>query len=410
MELTVHYAPQGSDDMQLVGQLYENSQGRVFFEYDSAWPARGLELSPLFLPSSLSGAIVTPTPAFGPLFGLFEDALPDWWGERLMRSYFGDRGMRWNEVGSLQKLACAGGRKMGALVFDPALQEDSPDHPPSLDFEDLVEAAQAVVHGETGPVIERLVPSGLTPGGAQPKALLSFSEDFSRIAPSEPPDDDHTAWLVKFELHPELHECKVEHAFSLMARAAGIEVPETRLLPSHQKGRSHFLSRRFDRAAGGRRIHAHTFSGLTHTQPRDGTDYHDLMNLTRQITRHHPSVEQVFRRAVFNIAAGNDDDHGRNHAFLMHPDGSWHLAPAYDLTLATHPLTAGIRAGAVQGIMRGITRSDLQRLGDEHGVRRMDETIDQVLAAIADWPHFAEQSGIPPRIIEDCRERMPGLR
>lgn len=409
MELTVHYAPNGLNEKQLVGRLYENPEGRVFFEYDASWPAGGRELSPLYLPNSTTGAVVSSTAAFGPLFGVFEDALPDWWGERLMRRFFGDLGIRWNQVTSLQKLACAGERKMGALVFEPHLEEPSRDILLTLDIEQMVASAQAVADGERGEILDLLIPTGLTPGGAQPKALLSFADDFSRIGPAETPDADFAAWLLKFDLHPELHQCRVEHAYCLMARAAGINVPETRLLESHGGSRAHFLVRRFDRAPAGRRIHMHTFSGLTHTPPRDGTDYHDLMNLARELTRHHPDVEEVFRRAVFNISAGNDDDHGRNHAFLMDPDGNWHLAPAYDLTLATHPLASGIRAGAVQGKLRDITRGDLIRLGDEHGVRRIDETIDRVLDAIAAWPDFAHAAGAPARIIDDCRERMPLL-
>lgn len=409
MELTVHYAPDGPQHLQAVGRLYETAQGRVFFEYDPAWSAGPRELSPLFLPNSTTGAAVSPTPAFGPLFGLFEDALPDWWGERLMRRFFGELGIRWNQVTSLQKLACGGERKMGALTFSPHLERTSLDDRRTLDIEQMTLAAQAAVDGERSEILDRLIPSGLTPGGAQPKALLSFTADFSRIGPTEPPDDTFSPWLLKFELHPELHECRVEHAYHLMAAAAGIDVPETRLISSHDGTRAHFLSRRFDRAAGGRRIHMHTFSGLTHTPPRDGTDYHDLMNLTRQLTRKHPDVEQVFRRAVFNIAAGNDDDHGRNHAFLMDPDGTWRLSPAYDLTLVTHPLVAGIRAGAVQGKMRAITRDDLIRLGDEHGVRRIPQAIDTILDTIAHWPDFARQAGIPPRITADCQDRMPLL-
>jgi serine/threonine-protein kinase HipA len=212
MELTVHYAPNGLDDAHVVGRLYEDRGGRVFFEYDGSWPAKGWELSPLHLPNSTTGAVVSSTPAFGPLHGVFEDALPDWWGERLMRRFFGDQGIRWNEVTSLQKLACGGECKVGALAFEPHLESSSPDDQLALDIEELVESAQAVVNGEQGEILDRLIPSGLTPGGAQPKVLLGFSDDFSSIAGAEPPDDSFAAWLLKFELHPELHECRVEHA------------------------------------------------------------------------------------------------------------------------------------------------------------------------------------------------------
>jgi serine/threonine-protein kinase HipA len=409
MELTVHYAPEGLAAARAVGRLYEDSRGAVYFEYDKAWRADGLELSPLHLPRSLTGAVAGPARTYGPLFGLFDDALPDWWGEQMMRRFFGDLGIPWNRVTALQKLACGGESKMGALVFRPAFVQPSFRHDLTVEVGQLVEAAQAAAHGETGPLLDRLIPSALTPGGAQPKAALSFSADFARLGPTEPPDDDFTAWLLKFDLDPELHEGRIELAFNRMAAAAGIEVAGSRLLESRDGRRAHFMSRRFDRGPGGRRVHMHTFSGLTHTPPRDGVDYHDLLNLTRQLARDQAAVEQVFRRAAFNIAAGNDDDHGRNHAFLLEPDGTWRLSPAYDLTLAANPLTSGIRAGAVNGKTHDIGRRDLLRLADDHGVRRPGEALDQVTDALARWPGLATAAGIPPAVAAACRKRMPGL-
>lgn len=409
MELTVHYAPEGLASARAVGRLHEDPRGLIHFEYGGAWRSGGIELSPLHLPLSLTGAVAGPARTFGPLFGLFDDALPDWWGQQLMRRFFGNLGIPWNRVTALQKLACGGESKMGALVFRPALDHPSFHHDLTLEVGQLVEAAQAAVRGDTGPLLDRLIPSALTPGGAQPKAALSLPADFARVGPAEPPDDRFTPWLLKFDLDPELHAGRIERAFNLMAAAAGGEVAESRLLESHRGRRAHFMSRRFDRGPGGRRVHMHTFAGLTHTPPRDGLDYHDLLNLTRQLTRDQAAVEQVFRRAAFNIAAGNDDDHGRNHAFLMDPDGNWRLAPAYDLTLAANPLTSGIRAGAVSGKTRDLRRRDLLRLADDHGVRRGGAALDAVLDALARWPGFAAAAGLPPVIAAACRERMPGI-
>lgn len=409
MELVVHYAPHGSTAAHAVGRLYEDSRGTVYFEYDDAWRAGGIELSPLHLPLSRTGALAGPARSFGPLFGLFDDALPDWWGQQLMRRFFGGLGIPWNRVTALQKLACGGETKMGALVFRPVLVHPSFRHDLTVEVDQLVEAAVAAAHGETGPLLDRLIPNALSPGGAQPKVALSFSTDFTRIGPPEPPDNGFTAWLLKFDLDPELHEGRIELAFNRMAAAAGIEAAGSRLLESRDRRHAHFMSRRFDRGPGARRVHMHTFSGLTETPLREGLDYHDLLNLTRQLTRDQSAVEQVFRRAAFNIAAGNDDDHGRNHAFLMDPDGSWRPAPAYDLTLACNPLTSGIRAGAVNGKTHDIGRRDLLRLADDHGVRRAGEVLDQVLDALARWSEFATDAGLPAAVATACRERMPGL-
>ena len=42
-------------------------------------------------------------------------------------------------------------------------------------------------------------------------------------------------------------------------------------------------------------------------------------------------LRELWRRLVFSLLASNDDDHLRNHAFLMHAAGRWALSPAYDL-------------------------------------------------------------------------------
>ena len=42
----------------------------------------------------------------------------------------------------------------------------------------------------------------------------------------------------------------------------------------------------------------------------------------------------MYRRMAFNVVARNRDDHTRNIAFLMGPDGMWRLAPAFDVVWA----------------------------------------------------------------------------
>ena len=167
---------------------------------------------------------------------------------------------------------------------------------------------------------------------------------------------------------------------------------ETRLLEA--AGGCHFLSRRFDRGPAGARLHLHSYSGLTHTPLRDGLDYEDLMETTRSLTSDHRCVEEVFRRAVFNVVAANDDDHGRNHAFLMDSAGQWTLAPAFDLTLASYPLASGFRAARVNGKASQINRRDFLQLAAKHDVRHPGEIIDQVLDAVTRWDDHAVANGI----------------
>ncbi|MEX1114822.1 MAG: type II toxin-antitoxin system HipA family toxin [Akkermansiaceae bacterium] len=389
MELEVYWT--GGAEAS-IGRLYQDSRGVVFFEYDASWRAGNRELSPIYLPNSTQGAVSTQTPGFGPLHGLFQDVLPDWWGERLMQRHFEARGIPWNRVTALRKLACQGDRKMGVLGFSPATD--------TLDFNDgmlaefgaLVEAAREALRGEAGEILAALLCGGMSPGGAQAKALLAISDDFSELRLDDPAPAGFGAWLIKFDTEPVLQEGRIEAAYADMARAAGIHVPETRLLETADG--CHFLTRRFDRLKIGQRLHLHSYSGLTQTPLREGLDYEDLMETARSLTLDHRCVDEIFRRAVFNVVAANDDDHGRNHAFLMDEAGRWALAPAFDLTLATYPLASGFRAARVNGKASNITRRDLVLLGENHDVRSPREIIAQVIDAVADWDNHASANGI----------------
>jgi len=391
MELEVRWAGGGDER---VGRLYQDERGSVFFEYDAAWRMGTRELSPIYLPNSTRGAVSTPTPGYGELHGVFQDALPDWWGQRLMQRYFETSGIPWNRVTVLRKLACQGTRKMGALTFLPCLEGTDFNDGMLAELGALVEAAREMLRGGTGEVLAALLRSGMSPGGAQPKALLAIAEDFSEIRLDDPPPPGFGAWLIKFDTEPVLQDGRIEAAYADMARAAGISVPETRLLDS--AGGCHFLSRRFDRGADGLRLHLHSYSGLTHTPLRDGLDYRDLMEIARSLTGERDCVEEVFRRAVFNVAAANDDDHGRNHAFVMDAVGKWRLAPAFDLTLASYPLASGFRAAHVDGKAASITRKDLIRLGEAHDVSHPGDIIEQVREAVGQWPQHAAANGITP--------------
>ena len=391
MNLEVRYL--GGASPEVVGQLIERKDGKVFFEYDSAWQVGRRELSPFYLPNSIEGAATTKTPLFGPLHGLFRDSLPDWWGEQLMKEHFRDKGIPWRGVTSLQRLACQGAFAMGALGFEPDLSDGFFRDVLTVEVAELVQSAIELTKGDSSEVIPALVRSGLSPGGAQPKVLLGFPQDFSQVVAGggELPEG-FTSWLLKFDLDPELEAGKEEFAYAAMARAAGIEMPVTRLL--YEAERTHFLVRRFDRTEGGKRIHMHSYSGLTHTPVRDTIDYDAMLDTTRLLTRREGEVEKFFRRAVFNVVAGNDDDHGRNHSFLMDDEGEWTLSPAYDLTRTSNPLLGGMRSSTILGKGLGITRDDLKRLGDGQGVRKVDAVIDEVVAVVKEWPRWAREAGL----------------
>lgn len=389
MELEIQWA--GREPAR-VGRLFQNRTGAIYFEYDADWHTGKRELSPLYLPLSLSGAVRSSTPQFGELHGLFQDALPDWWGERLMQKFFHQRGIPWNRIHALRKLACQGTRKMGALQFLPCLDDRAFPDQLFCEIESLVHAAREVIRGNPETVLPSLLHSGISPGGALPKALIALSPDRSEICCDDTASPDYSHWLIKFDLEPVLEEGKIEAAYASMARAAGIQMADTSLWES--QGSCHFLSRRFDRDEQQHRLHMHSFSGLTHTPLRDGLEYQELIVLARALTQQQEAAEEVFRRAVFHYCSANDDDHGRNHAFLMDHRGTWSLAPAFDVTCASYPLASGFRAGRIMGKATEIRERDFLLLAQECEIRKPKEIMRQVQDSIAEWPRFATELGV----------------
>jgi len=406
MKLEVRYL--GSGEKEVVGTLLEREDGKVFFEYDGEWVNRGRELSPIYLSNETRGSVSTPTPLFGALYGVFSDSLPDWWGEQLMRRFFSEQGIPWRRVTTLQQLGCQGSFGMGALGYEPDLSDGVFRDVLTVEIGELVRGAMELARGTAEAVVPGLLRSGLSPGGAQPKVLLGFSKNLGEVvAGGGGIPEGYDPWLLKFDLDPELELGREEYAYALMAKAAGVDMPECRLLEA-DGGRAHFLVRRFD-LVDGRRVHLHSYSGLTHTPVRDPIDYDAMMNVTRVLTGREPEVERLFRRAVFNVAAGNDDDHGRNHSFLMDELGEWRLSPAYDLTRTSNPLLGRVRAAAVLGKAVEVGLADLMRLGEGQGVRKVATVIDEVVAAVKDWERWAEEAGLGRYRTGQVLEELPGM-
>lgn len=369
----------------------------LFFEYAPEFLRTGLRLSPLRLPLR-SGLISRDDAMPGEcLPGLFEDSVPDRWGLRILHDWFRKKGISEHEVTPLMMLSYVGDRGMGALIYEPD------EGPPEAGRIDLAAVYQeALTQDAEGPhaLSEVLADIGSPPGGAQPKALIALPTDGqwdvcrggSRTIPL-----GFDAWLVKFSPRRISHENlgsdgRMEEAYAQMARASGIEMPPTRLLPTAQgsDARLHFATKRFDRV-GNERIHHHTLAGMTHRRGGD-LDYETLLAVTRVVTRDEREVLKGFRRAVFNVLACNDDDHGRNHGFLYR-SGEWRLGPAYDVTFRQ----LRERGLAVGGTRSGVGLSHLRDLGTRLALDRqeVDVIIEDVRSALGSWKRFAKEAGVP---------------
>jgi serine/threonine-protein kinase HipA len=387
-------------DTLTVGRLAEQDR-RIYFEYDDAFLDAGIELSPFKL-SAQPGLIEHTDHAFGPLPGVFDDSLPDGWGLLLMDRHFRRQGIDPTTLSPLDRLAYLGTRTMGALTYHPPSREQSERDDTLIDLYDLGRNAEDVLAGDATEVLPELMRAGGSPGGARPKVLVGIQND--RIISGEDDlPDGYQHWIVKFAAREDARDAgPVEYAYALMAHAAGIDMPPTRLFEvKHARSvRRHFGVQRFDRADGNRRIHMHTFANLIHANFRiPTTDYAGLFKVTQALTRNHADLLRLFRLMLFNIAAHNRDDHAKNFAFTLDAQtGEWSLAPAYDLTHSPGP--GGEHTTTILGEGRQPTRDHCLKLAAQFGLkpRETNPIFDRVNAAITRWPKLADQASCTKKI------------
>ncbi len=381
---------------RVVGQLAETGPrgGQILFEYDPAFLRDPLWLSPFKLPPQ-PGLVEHRDLAFGPIFGLFDDSLPDGWGLLLMDRFFQQRGTALAEVSVLDRLAYLGTRTMGALTYHPP-SDPTDGSARILDLHGMARASQAVMEGAAEEVLPQLLRAGGSPGGARPKVLIGVSGD-SILSGEDDLPPGYTPWIVKFHARQDSPDAGPgELAYSLMARDAGLAMPPARLFETAQ-GERFFGVERFDRR-GNHRYHVHTFGNLIQANFRiPSCDYRQLLEVTRILTRNHRDVLECYRRMVFNVLAHNRDDHVKNFAFRMTDEGVWELAPAYDLVFAAGP--GGEHTMTVAGEGRAPARRHLLQLAAPAGIpeRDAESILDEVASAVARWRTHAREAGVSPK-------------
>ena len=362
-----------------------------------------LEWSPQILATQLSvdPLLYPPDPglhaargrAFEGLHGFLADSLPEGWGYLLMRRRLGKLDVRIEELTPLERLALVGAEGRGALVFEPATAPI--DAVESLDLDALAQASAEILRGEEAGLADTLAGLAGASGGARPKVHVGFdgkggvSFSHGEAAPG------HEAWIVKFPATNDPVDIgPIEAAYADMAAAAGIALSDHRLIPT-KDGPGYFATRRFDRPSPGRRMHMVSLAGAIEASPSvPSASYDTFLRATHAITRHVEDVAAAFRRMVFNVLACNRDDHTRQHSYLMSPAGEWRLAPAYDLTYSRGP--GGEHYMDVEGEGRDPTRRHVEALGARHGFSRVAvaTVIEEVRAAVSDWPRFAADAGV----------------
>ncbi len=399
--------------------------GCYVFAYDPAWRRNRIELAPLTLPlDDLRPSFAFPElsePSYKRLPGLLADALPDDFGNALIDAWMSAKGVEKRAITTLDRLAYMGKRGMGALEFKPARGAHRESADP-LEMKALVEAARKVVHGDLcGDVLAQaalanIIRVGTSAGGARAKAVVAWNPKTYQIRSGQF-DAAHgfEHWLLKFdgvgkdsELGGSADYGRIEYAYHLMAGAAGIRMSPCRLL--EESGRAHFMTRRFDRdVADGQSIkhHVQTLCAMSHLdyKQRATHAYAQLFMTIAQLKLGDEANGQAFRRMAFNVMAKNCDDHTKNFAFRLKQGGTWELAPAYDVTHAYNPKGEWTyqHLMSVNGKFSGITRADLLAEADRFGVRRPQDALKEVRAALDQWPDFGKQAGLGEKTTADIR-------
>jgi serine/threonine-protein kinase HipA len=370
---------------------------QILFEYDHAFIASGTEISPIKLPLR-PGVTICDTTIFEGLFGVFNDSLPDGWGRLLLDRTVEVQGISRRQLNPLDRLAYVGQQGMGALSYEPERGDTSVDDGP-LSLDKLSAESAIVLEGENEQVFEDLMRLNGSSGGARPKIVAQVSADKKRIIHGQKtlqPGFAH--WIIKFPSSQDARDMgAIEFAYSLMARDAGIDMPETHLFRT--KKSKYFGTKRFDRD-GDARIHMHTLGGLIHADHRNPSlDYDTVLRVTFALTKNIIEVEKVYALACFNVLAHNRDDHAKNFSFLLNANEEWIFAPAYDLVFSYGP--GGEQSMLVMGEGKNPGPTQLQALGKKHGLKNAARIQARVESIVAGWPLYARKATVSAKSTRD---------
>ena len=340
------------------------------------------------------------------------DSLPDRWGNAVFDQWFKDEGLHEKDKTPLTKLSFIGMRAMGALEFYPILDSGFYDNE-KVHIDRLYQQAKLIENqlaGKSIPAGEPLTRRALTAigtsaGGRQMKAIISIGPDGTIYSGQTSAKAEFEHCIIKFNT-PEHALSETEMTYFQMARQCGITIMDSRLI--EVEGTKHFLTRRFDRKDGQKRF----MQTLAAVDP-GAHNYEDLFRTCRELEIPKPEIDELFRRAVFNVMTNNTDDHEKNFSFLMTQEGEWHLAPAYDLTfiIATNGIEAEKRhCMSIGGKYDGITAEDLIRLARDNSVKNPEDVIDSVLKGMENFEELAEKNGVDSFHIELIAKRLEELR
>ncbi len=399
------------------------------FNYDKDFIRSGIEVSPVVMPISerIYSFPALSKQTFHGLPGLLADSLPDKFGTKLIERYLAERGRNLKSLTAVERLLYTGKRGMGALEFFPQKNYNTTENA-SVDINSLVELASMIltdrenIHISVGEdAMEQIINIGTSAGGARAKAVIAWNRETDDIRSGQiDAGEGYEYWLIKFDGVKNNKDkgdqedgqayTRIEYAYYLMAREAGIMMSECQLY--QESGRYHFITKRFDRDEAGRKIHMQTLGALAHYDYNmpGAHSYEQAAHIIEQLRIGQKAVEQFFRRMVFNIVMRNQDDHVKNISFLMSRTGQWSLAPAYDITFASDE--ANYWLARHQMSMNGKTEQfeieDFYECGKAMNLSkaRVGKILDEVRAVTLLWEQCAQKAFLKDKDMETVKKQF----
>lgn len=358
---------------------------KIYFQYDNNFLKKDINISPYILPLKKELQVCNDR-VFDGLFGVFADSLPDGWGKLLLDRHLMLKGINFNDITPLDRLCYVGKYGIGALSYEPIL-EDIGNINNEIILDDLANSSINILNGSSYEVLDTLLAMGGSSAGARPKIMTQLNINNEIVHGSQKLIEGFEHYIIKFpNSNDGLNIGKIEYIYSLMAKNANIQIPETRLLDG--KKNSYFAIKRFDRIKDNR-LHIHSVAGLTHSDFRvPSLDYDDLLTLCFHLTKDINEVKKLFRLAIFNLFTHNRDDHAKNFSFMLDEKNLWKLTPAYDLTFSygvgTEHSTTYLNEG------KNPTIKHLEKLALKHRIKDYKEIIDEIKTSILDFEKIAK--------------------
>ncbi len=301
---------------KIIGYLIQLKNNQIAFQYDKEWINNGFSISPLSLPLN-EKIYINNKSIFNGLYGVFNDSLPEGWGELLLRRKLHKQGINFDKLTPLQKLSIISKNGLGALEYDPNYSIDNKDF--DYDIDELAIKSNKIFNDELDNIdVDKMYHLGGSSSGSRPKAHIKTKSE---------------EWIIKFPCHM---DCKnigeKEYNANQLAKKCGININECKLFKS-KINTGYFAAKRFDRN-NDNKIHMISLSALLETSHRiPNLDYSHLFQVINNICLDKKELYEAYKRMCFNVLYKNKDDHGKNFSFLYDESiKSYRLSPFYDIT------------------------------------------------------------------------------